>query len=502
MSAATRKKTVFVTGTTGSMGGATLAELMNRRDRFDVVTLARPSAKNRKLLAPIVGQPGVRVEWGDLTRYEDVERCVRGADIVLHPAAMISPEADRRPEEAWKINVGSAENIVRAIRAQPQPDAVQLVSVGTVAATGDRRAPIHWGRTGDPLAPSVYDMYACSKIAAERVVAESGLRHWVSLRQTFITIPDLTSLMDPIMFHQPIDTCIEFCSAADSGRLMANACEDRVPEEFWRRFYNIGGGERCRITYLGFMQRIFDVLGLGEISRIAERNWFATRNFHCQWYEDSDLLEQYLGFRSEGLDELLAQVKASSPAWQRVGARLAPAALVKKFVLQPLARRHPDSTMFWIDHDRERRIAAFFRSREDWCAIPDWGVDMPADPASLPRLRLDHGYDESKPHAALDLGDMQRAAEFRGGGCVSATMQEGNLFTALDWRCAFGHEFRATPNLVLKGGHWCPDCAPPGWNFDEEARRNPFLAQVWHAHHGADERNVYPRDCYRDIQSG
>ena len=301
MPAPSSKKTVFVTGVTGSMGGATLRELMMRRERFDIVALARPSAKNRKLLAPYAGQAGLRIEWGDLTRYEDVERCVRGADIVLHPAALISPEADRRPEEAWKTNVGSAQNIVRAIRAQPDPDAVKLVCVGTVAATGDRLAPIHWGRTGDPLKPSVYDMYACSKIAAERVVAESGLKHWVSLRQTFIAIPELTSLMDPILYHQPINTCIEFCTVGDSGRLMAKACEDDVPEDFWRRFYNIGGGERCRVVCLDFMERAFEALGMGKLPSLAERNWFATRNFHCQWYEDSDVLEAYLHFRSEGL---------------------------------------------------------------------------------------------------------------------------------------------------------------------------------------------------------
>src|SRR5512139_2359046 len=173
MLAASEKKTVFVTGSTGSMGGATLRELLDRRDRFDIVTLARPSARNREILAPYLQEPGVRIEWGDLTCYDDVARCMHGVDFVLHAAALISPAADRNPEQAWKINVGSAENIVRAIKAQPAPDSIRLVSVGTVAATGDRLPPLHWGRTGDPLQPSVFDMYACSKIAAERVVAES-----------------------------------------------------------------------------------------------------------------------------------------------------------------------------------------------------------------------------------------------------------------------------------------------------------------------------------------
>ncbi|MBK6276962.1 MAG: NAD(P)-dependent oxidoreductase [Gammaproteobacteria bacterium] len=493
------RKTVFVTGTTGSMGGATLRELLGRRERFDIVTLARPSARNRKILAPYLDMPGVRIEWGDLTCYDDVARCMRGADVVLHAAALISPEADRNPEQAWKINVGSVENIIRAIRAQPDPDAIRLVSVGTVAATGDRLPPIHWGRTGDPLQPSVFDMYGCSKIAAERLVAESGLKYWVSLRQTFIAIADLTSLMDPIMFHQPLDTCIEFCTMDDSGRLLANACEDSVPEEFWRRFYNIGGGERCRLNYIELQQRSFDALGIGKLERLSERNWFATRNFHCQWYEDSDALEGYLHFRSQGIDEYLQQVKAALPAWQRIGARLVPAWLVKKFVLQPLARDHPDSTMYWLDHDRTLRISAFFRSREDWARIPAWGVAMPADPRTLPRERLDHGYDESKPAAELDLVDMQHAARFRGGSCESTSMVAGALFAPLRWRCSFGHAFEATPNLVLRGGHWCPECAPPGWNYDEQARRSPFFAQVWHSNHDSTEDNVYPRDCYKDI---
>jgi thioester reductase-like protein len=37
------KKTIFITGTTGSMGSAALLELLERRDRFEIVTLVRPS---------------------------------------------------------------------------------------------------------------------------------------------------------------------------------------------------------------------------------------------------------------------------------------------------------------------------------------------------------------------------------------------------------------------------------------------------------------------------
>jgi len=44
-----------------------------------------------------------------------------------------------------------------------------------------------------------------------------------------------------------------------------------------------------------------------------------------------------------------------------------------------------------------------------------------------------------------------------------------------------------------------PAPPPPGWNFDEEARRNPFFAQVWTPNHDPEENNVYPEDCWKDI---
>jgi nucleoside-diphosphate-sugar epimerase len=489
------RKRVFLTGSTGSMGGAALKQLLEL-GRHHVVILVRPSEKNRKAMQDYVDKPGLEIVWGDLTRYDDVLRCVTNADIVLHPAAFIAPAADHDPETAWKINVGSAQNIVRAIKAQPDPDAVKLVNIGTVAETGDRLPPIHMGRTGDPLKPSVFDMYACSKIAAERVVAESGLKYWVSCRQTYIATTELQQ--DPIMFHQPINTCIELCTDHDAGLLLVNACEDDIPEEFWRRFYNIGGGPSCRTVFHEYMAATMDLFGI-EFRKILERRWFALRNFHCHWFEDSWVLDRYVHYQTESFEDHLRQIRNVLPDHARAGAREIAHEEIKKGVMEPLASATPDCTMYWIGHNMEMRISAFFKSKEAWARIPDWDVEMPKDPRTMEPVRLDHGYNEEKPAEELDLKDMQGAAAFRGGDCLSKEMSKGDLFTGLTWRCAFDHVFDATPSLVLKGGHWCPECAPPGWNYDEEARRNPFFAQVWYPNHDREENNVYPPDCWQDI---
>lgn len=468
------KKTVLLTGPTGSMGSATLTELLKRRDRFDIVILAREGKHGRRALRRYLSEPGLRIVWGDLRNYDNVLDAVTGADFVLHTAALISPAADIDPELTEQINVGSILNIVRAIKAQPDPDAVRLVTVGTVAATGSRLPPIHWGRVGDPINPSIGDRYAVTKIEAERLVVESSLKHWVCVRQTFICIPHLLSLMDPIMFHQPVNTVFEFVTAGDSARLMANACEDDVPEEFWRRVYNIGGGQSCRIGYVDYLDRIFGTLGIGRLSQLTERHWFALKNFHLQNYLDSDVLEGYLHFRRDSLDDYVAQVAASAPWYLRIGlARIVSRWLIRNLVMKRMARG-PAGPLHWIDTDDHAKIEAFFGSREAWERIPGWGEAIPAAPPPAP---LDHGYDDTLPDARIGLREAVSAAKFRGGEFLTMTMKEGDLHTPLQWKCAEGHEFSATAYLVLRAGHWCAECQPPPW-VAARADHNPFLAQV------------------------
>ena len=90
----------------------------------------------------------------------------------------------------------------------------------------------------------------------------------------------------------------------------------------------------------------------------------------------------------------------------------------------------------------------------------------------------------------LDIDDLRGAAQFRGGELLSDAWS-GNMHDKLRWRCAFEHEFDASPYLILKTGHWCLECLAPPWRYDEDARRNPFFAQIWYTNHSKDEDNLY-----------
>jgi hypothetical protein len=165
-------------------------------------------------------------------------------------------------------------------------------------------------------------------------------------------------------------------------------------------------------------------------------------------------------------------------------------------VLKDMAENHRNGTGYWYEHKNDMRITAFYKDYETFEAIPDWGVDMPLMDPEPEWRRLDHGYDEAKKE--LDLKDLQGAAQFRGGACLS-DQWDGDMYQTLEWRCAWGHEFAGKPHTILKAGHWCPQCVPPPWNYDAEARVNPFFAQVWYPNHDEDEDNFYPADCVQDI---
>lgn len=483
---------IFLTGATGGMGSAGMRELLSEpAPGQELVILARPTDLDRQVLAEFDGAAGLTVEWGDLRSYDDVLRCVRGADIVLHVGALVSPEADYHPQLAMDVNYGSTMNILAAIEACGQRDSTRLVYIGTVAATGDRMPPIHWGRVGDPLKPSVHDYYAVSKIAAERAVIESGLARWVSLRQTGIMSKKMSEIDDPIMFHNPFDNVLEYVSDRDSGRLLRRICRP-LPDEFWNHVYNIGGGPTCRTSTWQMYRELYGTLGINRLEHCLDSRWYATRNFHGQYYLDSDRLEDYLRFRGDSMqyyyDHYLAGIGAL-PRITRVLCRLPGGqrllgGVIRRRLLRTARCAH--GTVRFIEAGMEPEIDAYWGSRQAWEAIApldrlkhfdDWDAVVP----------IDHGYDESKPEAELCLDDVRGAAGFRGGECLAPSMTQGDWRTRLPFRCAFGHGFEATPRLVLEGGHWCDTCERTSWNYHERAERDPFFAQVWRPLHPADE---------------
>ena len=500
-----KKKTIALTGATGIMGYQTFLELMKRKDEVSVTVLIRESKKAHQMFDAYQNDPAVRIVWGNLVNYEDVLNLVDGAEYVLHIGGMVSPKADYYPVTTLRTNVSAAENIVKAVKAQANPDEAKVVYIGTVAQTGDRNPPIHWGRTGDPIKISVYDHYAISKTKAEAVFAESGLKYWVSLRQSGILYPDILKNMEPIMYHVPMNGVLEWATVEDSGRLMANICTMDLPDSFYRKFYNIGSGEQYRLTNYEFEDLILNTLGLGSPTKLFSPNWFTTKNFHGQWYVDSDALEEICHFRAnipvkEYFKEMMNHVE---PFYKLAFLGRPYAPILKHTWMKSIAQTKTYGTLWWVQQNVEERMSAYFGSVEEYRQIPknwkDFKLTIPSKKTESEEvIVLNHGYDETKPFDQLTLEDLRKAAEFRGGQCLASEIVD--MYTPVLWKSARGNEFMMSPNLVLKGGHWCPEELPWPWDYDTEAKLNPFFAQVWYPLHDQNQMHVYGPEIFNDFK--
>lgn len=506
------KVKVALTGASGNMGREALRQLLELEDVEFVRILVLKGVKDRAFAAAAVKEYGKRVQVveGDLAVKDDCRAVVDGVDYVFHIGAIIPPLSDHKPKATDLANRIGTMNMVDA--ATEQERRPKFVYTSTVAVYGHRNYIHPWGRVGDPLLPSVYDVYAASKVKAERYVIESGLDNWAVIRQTAMLHYNMMkdNMSDGLMFHTCVNVPLEWVSSRDSGLLVKRIVERDLEgraDAFWRHCFNIGGGEENRITGYDTYGKILSTFGI-ELEKVMRPGWNSIRNFHGLWFADGDALNNLFDYQHDTFDGFCAEILKRYPIYK--AASIVPSSLISKIGFERLLDDE-NSPMEWIKKGDKGRIRAFFGSEDNiecmarkWEEFPvlakgeiaDGNVDYDAmrkteNIAKMGYL-LSHGYDESKPDSELDIEDMKEAASFRGGECLSENMTRGDLYTPLVWRCHDGHEFSARPYTVLKAGHWCPDCCQPEpWDFDRLAKFMPFFAQVWYDSHAKGENTEY-----------
>lgn len=149
---------VVVTGGLGFIGSHLVERLASEGERvvvFDNLTNGR-----LENLRTSVDSRRVEIVEGDIREYNQVERVVSGARIVIHLAAMVSvTESLENPSLATEINVAGTINVLNACVAEK---ASRLVFASSAAVYGDLRPPLR-----EDMAPSPLSPYGASKAAGE-----------------------------------------------------------------------------------------------------------------------------------------------------------------------------------------------------------------------------------------------------------------------------------------------------------------------------------------------
>jgi nucleoside-diphosphate-sugar epimerase len=255
---------IVVTGATGFVGGALARHLAATRPWTQVGGLGRDPVRGRALQAQ-----GIEFGAVELTDEAAVHRALRGADIVVHAAALSSPWGRRADFVA--ANVDATDHVVSACIAR---QVRRLVHLSTPGIYHDGRPHLDI-REDHPLPARSVNDYAATKLIAERRVFERCAAGGVSA---------LT--LRPRAIFGPGDTAIlpRLAQALRRGRLRRLGHDDcRVDLSYidnvvdaivlaidasWRlsgRVYNISNGEPVAIW--GVIDRLADALSLPRPAR-------------------------------------------------------------------------------------------------------------------------------------------------------------------------------------------------------------------------------------------
>jgi len=315
------RKKVLLTGASGVVGFEVFKELLNRKAAYSVRVLNIDSKFEKQLFQPY--QDDVEIIWGDIRDPSCVRRALQNVNAVVHAAGIIPPLADQNPKLAREVNVEGTKNIVNGIKLQPVPS--KLLFTSSISVYGDRIEQPYIS-VNDPLLPSDGDAYARTKIDAERIIIDSGIPYSI-----FRLCGILTKgfKIQPLMFHMPLNTSLEWCHPSDVGYALAQAIDE---DGVVNGVYNLGGGEECRIVAKDFIKKMFSIWGLD--SSILPDYAFAIQNFHSGFYQDGNKLNQILGFRTKTLLDYLEMVKGKVSPNLKVIIHLIPRTLIRQFLIR------------------------------------------------------------------------------------------------------------------------------------------------------------------------
>lgn len=158
------EKRVLVTGGCGYIGSTLIPELLDNARGERVVVFDSLASGSPANLAGCLSGP-LESQHGDVREYGDVESAVRGADAIIHLAAITGAASTHdREEETFAVNRDDTENVLTAA-GKFDVDTVVLASsnnYGRAASTD-----IDEETEQNPLNP-----YAASKVESEQLLNE------------------------------------------------------------------------------------------------------------------------------------------------------------------------------------------------------------------------------------------------------------------------------------------------------------------------------------------
>ena len=274
---------VTITGGAGNLGRAVALILAAREYRVRVFDL--PGVD----WGFVDDQPHMEVVQGDLRDHTALAEACRGAEWVVHLAAIMPPLSESNQALAEAVNLQGTRALLKVM-----PPEAALVLASSVATYGLAQSEI----VGLDHPQQPIDYYGKTKAQNERDVLASG-RPSAILRISGISVPALLEIPRPWFFTR--DQKVEFVHLQDAALAVANCVGNR---QALGRIWQVAGGASWRTTGQGYAEavgRAFDVPP-ESVTYLEKPNWPA-------WY-DTDDSQALLGYQQHTFDDFIGQLQA------------------------------------------------------------------------------------------------------------------------------------------------------------------------------------------------
>ncbi len=281
-------KKVLVTGAAGTVGLQVIRFLLSE-GKYEITALDLKNKHVYKRLKPF--RKRINIVFGDVNDYAIIDALVKDHDVVIHLAGVLPPLANVREDLCREIDLGGTKQIVDSIKDY-NPDCFLLYS-SSASVYGKQDDYEHITvKTKSKL--DDYDYFAKYKLECEKYIKDN-LKNYSILRLAYI-------LGDPgpedLIYNITPNSECELLSAEDAG--YAFVCAIDFKNKVNKKVFNVAGGEKFRTKYSDYLIHIFKTYGISL--KFLSAYLFAEKNYYGGYYEDGDILDDILHFRSKNLD--------------------------------------------------------------------------------------------------------------------------------------------------------------------------------------------------------
>ncbi len=280
-------KKILVTGAAGTIGLQVIRFLLSE-GKYEITALELRNVNAYRRLKAF--RKRINIVYGDVNDNAIVDALVKDHDVVIHLAGVLPPLANVNEDICKEIDFNGTKTIVDSIRRY-NPECFLLYASST-SVYGEQEDYKNIDKK-TKFNIDEYDHYSKCKIECEKYI-KANIKNFSILRLAYI-------LGDPgpesLIYNVPLDCKMEVLSAEDAG--YAFVCAIDFKKKINKKIFNVSGGEKFRVTYRDYIEKVFKTYGLSL--RFLAAWLMAEKNYSGGYYKDGDELESILHYRSKNL---------------------------------------------------------------------------------------------------------------------------------------------------------------------------------------------------------